>query len=135
MITREMLELAEIDGRYPAEAFEFVIEALRHAQAMFGKRVPATGTPEEEHHVTGRELLEGLCDLARQEFGLMAPTVFTIWNVRRTDDVGEIVYRLIDAGILSAHEGDRRDDFHDVFDLEKVLVEGYRILDGVDLSL
>jgi uncharacterized repeat protein (TIGR04138 family) len=131
---REMFEIAELDGRYPAEAFEFVLEALRHAQAMFDKKGPPGGKVEDEHHVTGRELLEGLCDLARQEFGLMAPTVFERWNVRRTDDIGEIVYRLIDAGILSTHEGDRREDFHNVFDLEKVLVEGYRILDGIDLG-
>src|SRR5438477_11309095 len=36
----EMIEIADKDGRYPAEAFEFVKEALGHAQRMFDKAGP-----------------------------------------------------------------------------------------------
>src|SRR5438067_1415982 len=104
----ELIEVADKDGRYPPEAFEFVTEALSHAQHMFDKAAPPKGeAPGDGHHVSGRELLEGVCDLARREFGLMASIVFERWGIHRTDDFGEIVFALIDAGVLSRTESDR----------------------------
>ena len=49
----------------------------------------------------GPELLGGVRDLALQEFGLMARTVFRMWGVNSTADFGEIVFNLIDAGLMS----------------------------------
>jgi uncharacterized repeat protein (TIGR04138 family) len=126
---QELLELALKDGRYAWEAYEFSLESLGHSQRMFGKESPES--PEHagpEHHVTGRELLEGICDLARREFGLMAPVVFERWGIRRTGDFGEIIFALIDAGVLYKTDTDRREDFHGLFDLEHVLTDGYQIL-------
>ena len=124
----EIVELAEKDGRYPWEAFEFVLEALPHTQRMFGKEANAGEEVTLEHHVTGRELLEGICDLARREFGLLAPVVFRQWGATNTDDFGEIVFALIDAGVLHKTERDRKDDFHELFDMNWVLTEGYDLL-------
>ncbi len=132
----ELLDLALKNGRYAWEAYEFTLAALTHAQRMFGKEAPAEGQPAgPEHHVTGRELLEGVCDFARREFGLMAPVVFQCWGIRRTDDFGELVFHLIDAGVLYKTDSDRREDFQGVFDLEAALTDGYRIpADGGDDS-
>ena len=124
----EIVELAENDGRYPWEAFEFVLEALPHTQRMFGKDAPAGEEPTHEQHVTGRELLEGICDLARREFGLLAPIVFRQWGTKRTDDFGEIIFALIEARVLYKTDRDCKEDFHNVFDLEQVLTEGYDLL-------
>jgi uncharacterized repeat protein (TIGR04138 family) len=125
----ELLELALKDGRYAWEAFEFALEALGHTQRMFGKEAPESAEQAgPEHHVTGRELLEGICDLARREFGLMAPVVFERWGIRRTDDFGNIIFSLIGAGVLYKTDSDRLEDFQSIFDLEAVLTDGYRIL-------
>lgn len=125
----ELLDLALKNGRFAWEAYEFVLAALAHSQRMFGKETPPEGQAAgPEHHVTGRELLEAVCDLARREFGLMATAVFEIWRVRRTDDIGAIVFQLIDAGVLYKTDTDRPEDFCDVFDLEFALTDGYRIL-------
>jgi uncharacterized repeat protein (TIGR04138 family) len=131
LMQTEMIEIADKDGRYPPEAFEFVMDALQHAQRMFDK-TPAGGRGSDEHHVTGRELLEGACDLARREFGLMAPVVFERWGIARTGDFGEIVFALIDAGVLARNDSDSKDDFQDIFELEPALTEGYRILDDAE---
>ena len=126
---QELLDLALKDGRYAWEAFEFSLEALQHAQRMFGKESPESSEQAgPEHHVTGRELLEGVCDLARREFGLMAPVVFERWGIRCTGDFGEIIFRLIDASVLYKTDSDKREDFQNVFELEPALTEGYRIL-------
>src|SRR5437868_8678431 len=89
-------ELVRRDPRYAYEAYEFVFNALHHTQKKLG-RVPGeeSGDPGPHHHVNGRELLEGVRDLARREFGLMARTVFHLWGIDRTDDFGEIVINLV----------------------------------------
>ncbi len=121
------MDLAQRDGRYAYEAFEFVIEALAHAQKL-NDRVPADGEePGPEHHVSGPELIEGARDLALREFGLMARVVFKIWGIRRTRDIGEIVFAMIADGLLSKTDSDSLDDFQDVFDLDRALTEGYEI--------
>ncbi len=119
-------ELIKQDPRYAYEAYEFVFAALAHAQRMLG-RVPPSGEPEQEHHVRGPELLAGVRDLALQEFGLMARTVFRVWGINSTADFGEIVFNLIDAGLMSKTPEDDRLDFHDVYDLDDALVRGYQI--------
>ena len=114
------------DPRYPYEAYEFVFAALDHTQKLLGR---AQEPPDEgdTHHVSGRELLEGVRDLALREFGLMARTVFRMWGIRNTSDFGEIVFNLVAANLMSKTDRDDRADFADVYDLDEALVRGYRI--------
>jgi uncharacterized repeat protein (TIGR04138 family) len=120
-------ELVRRDPRYPYEAYEFLFAALAHTQAMLERTPPSEGVLEQEHHVSGRELLEGVRDLALREFGLMARTVFRMWGINRTDDFGELVFNLVETGLMSKTTEDQRQDFHDVYDLDKALVQDYRI--------
>jgi uncharacterized repeat protein (TIGR04138 family) len=61
----------------------------------------------------------------------MARTVFRLWGIERTDDFGEIVFNLIDAGLMSKTDKDDRSDFRGVYDLDQALVEGFQFrLDG-----
>jgi uncharacterized repeat protein (TIGR04138 family) len=123
----DIAEIVRRDRRYAYEAYEFVFEALGHTQKMVGKAPSKGENPGEEHHVSGPEILRGAVDLARQEFGLLARTVFHQWGVRQTADLGEIVFNLIESSLLSKTETDSRADFHDVFDLDRALTEGYTI--------
>jgi uncharacterized repeat protein (TIGR04138 family) len=128
-MTMQYADLAEVvrrDPRYPYEAYEFVYQALNHTQKML-EREPAGEPGEAEHHVSGRELLEGVRDLALREFGLMARTVFRMWGIHRTDDFGEIVFNLVEANLMSKTSEDERLDFHDVYDLDEALLHSFRI--------
>ena len=49
--------------------------------------------------------------LAHEEFGPLAAPVFEEWGLTRPEDVGEMVFQLIEAGQLSARPEDRREDF------------------------
>lgn len=123
----EITEIVRRDRRYAYEAYEFVFEALGHTQKLVG-RVPTIGEPlGNEHHVSGPEILKGAVDLARDEFGFMARTVFAQWGIRRTDDLGEIVFNLIESGLLSKTDTDSRTDFQDLFNLDRALVDGFAI--------
>jgi uncharacterized repeat protein (TIGR04138 family) len=114
------------DPRYAYEAYEFLFEALQYTQQVLGRVPPKNASPDEEYHVTGPELLEGVRELALREFGLMARTVFRMWGIDTTADFGELVFNLIEAGLLSKTDNDERMDFADVFDLDEAL-GNYRI--------
>lgn len=122
-----LADVARRDPRYPVEAYEFVLDALEHTQKLLQRRPPGEAIGGREHHVSGPELLEGVRDLARQEFGLMARVVFRLWGIDQTDDIGEIVFNMIDAKLLAKTETDSRADFRQVYDLDKALAEGYTI--------
>lgn len=102
------------DRRFGRHAYFFVLDSLDYTMATLG-RDQRTG---EERHVGGQELLQGLRDLAAEQFGPMAPTVFLRWGVNGTGDFGEIVFNLIDAGLLSRRPQDSRLDFAGAYDFE-----------------
>lgn len=107
--------ILEKDKRYKIQAYTFVMAALDVAQKQTGKA----------KHVSGQELCKGFRVLAQNEFGLMAKTVIESWGIRTTDDIGEIVYNMIDEGMMGKTDEDRKEDFHDVFDFDKAFVKEY----------
>jgi uncharacterized repeat protein (TIGR04138 family) len=124
-----LTEIVRRDPRYTYEAYEFVFEALKHTQKALGRlpREETGGEPEPQNHVSGRELLDGVRELALREFGLMARTVFRMWGIEKTDDFGEIVFNLVEAKLMSATDRDTRGDFHAAYDLDQALVRDYEI--------
>ena len=120
-------EVVRRDPRYSYEAYEFVFAALTHTQRMLGRLPPQESTGEQDYHVSGPQLLDGVRDLALREYGLMARTVFRMWGIDHTSDFGEIVFNLVEANLMSKTSEDNRDDFRDVYDLDQVLVRDYRI--------
>jgi uncharacterized repeat protein (TIGR04138 family) len=132
-------ELVRRDPRYAPEAYEFVYDALSYAARSVRRARAEAGGPEaaaaeDDEHVSVPDFFQGLRELALRDFGLLAPAVFRQWGVRRTDDFGEIVFNLIDAGLMDPSAADDRGAFHDFFDLESGLVDGYRIEAGEGLE-
>lgn len=123
----DIADIVRRDRRYAYEAYEFIFDALTHTQQMVGRKPRDGELPAEEHHVSGAEILRGTVDLARREFGLLAKTVFHQWGVTRTDDVGELVFNLIEGSLLSKTESDRRADFQNLFDLDRALSDDFSI--------
>lgn len=133
MFDTALEEVVRADSRYAYEAYEFLFQALTHTQQMLDRLPP--DEPEEgmeashqsPFHVSGRELLEGIRDLAQREFGLMARIVFHLWGINSTADFGEMVFNLIEAGLMTRTAEDRREDFYHVYDLDEALVRGFQI--------
>jgi uncharacterized repeat protein (TIGR04138 family) len=123
-----LMEVARRDPRYAYEAYEFLFESLEHTQKLLGRVAePTRAEQPSENHVSGPELVAGFIDLAREQFGRMARVVLRLWGIDRTDDIGAIVFNLIDASLLSKNEHDQRSDFHHLFDLDDVLLHNYEI--------
>jgi uncharacterized repeat protein (TIGR04138 family) len=104
------------DGRYHERAYLFVLAALEYAQG----RLPA------RRHLSGPELAWACRDFALEQFGLLARTVLEFWGIRATDDLGRIVFLLIDVGLLAQQQTDKIEDFDRVYDFAEVFRSGYR---------
>ncbi|MBX3438681.1 MAG: hypothetical protein KF861_14400 [Planctomycetaceae bacterium] len=113
--------------RYHTDAYEFVFEALRHTQQSLQRRVRPRDVDAEvvESHVTGGELLFGIRDLALQQFGLMARSVFAWWGITCTEDFGRIVFELVEEGRMRKTDRDQLSDFYEVFDFDEALDQAY----------
>lgn len=97
------------DRRYAFDAYQFVLEALDYTYRMVKKR----------RHVTGQELLEGARRHALERYGPMARTVLNHWGLRRCEDIGEVVFNLVDNDLLRKTEKDGREDFQGGYDFKK----------------
>ncbi|MHC4661959.1 MAG: Minf_1886 family protein [Planctomycetota bacterium] len=112
----EVRRVAKDVGKYDIEAYFFIYEALEYTLHNL----------ERDGHVTGRELLRGIRDLAKERFGFLAKPVLDFWGVHSTRDFGEIVFALVGAGQMGKTEEDSIDDFSGVYDFEDVFVRDFR---------
>jgi uncharacterized repeat protein (TIGR04138 family) len=121
------LELAiRRDGRYAPEAFDFLHRGL----ALAARQRHGPATDQRPRHITGQELCRALRRLARQRWGPLAREVLRHWNIHRTRDFGEMVYLMIDLGIMGKQDSDDITDFDEVYGF-RAAFESYRIkLDG-----
>ncbi len=118
---REPLSLFEVIGkiveedlRYHEKAYLFVLSALNRT----------IDNLSEPRHITGRELSEGCRELALEEYGPFARDVLEYWGIRSTEDFGELIFNLLDWGILTKTREDSKDDFINVFDFSEAFQAG-----------
>jgi uncharacterized repeat protein (TIGR04138 family) len=108
------------DPRYHRDAYVFLRDALDFTTKQQKKVKGAT-----VRHVTGPELLGGVRQYALKEFGPLAITVFDNWGIHSCEDIGNMVFNLIGAGIFGKTEEDSIEDFKNVFDFEEAFVRPF----------
>jgi len=108
-LLRKIAEISEKDGRYSKEGFLFTLAALEYTVSKLPER----------RHLTGQELSKGIAGYAREQYGYLAKTVLNSWGIHKTLDYGEIVYLLIDEGLMNKTEDDKKEDFADAYDFDE----------------
>jgi uncharacterized repeat protein (TIGR04138 family) len=103
------------ERRYDERAYLFVLAGLEFCQQRL----------EERRHITGQELAEGCRDLALERFGLMSRLVLEHWGIRSTADIGNIVFALVELGMLLSQPTDTREDFEGVFSFDQAFERDY----------
>lgn len=112
--------IVALDPRYHREAYDFLREALDYTQ-----KLAAREKDERERHVTGQQLLEGVRTYALKEYGPMAQMVLAEWGIHRGEDIGELVFNLIEHRILKKTASDSREDFKGGYDFETAFREPF----------
>jgi uncharacterized repeat protein (TIGR04138 family) len=124
-VDSRILDICRDDPRFAYEAYKYICDAVTFTAKRLASVAQKTEIDTDDHHITGAELLSGVCDMAVNDFGMMAPIVFSQWGIRTTDDIGTIVFKLIEAKCLSKSERDSPEDFHNLFDLNEALTKGF----------
>jgi len=119
---KSIQEIAKLDGRYSLRAFQFIHEGLEYSVKKFhGIDQPV----DEPHHITGKELCEGLAELATDKWGRMAKLVLNQLGIKATRDFGNIVYIMVENQWMHARPEDSIEEFNDVYDFETVFEKNY----------
>jgi len=118
-VPHPIYQLLEDDPRYKLEAYQFVREALAYAQDEMGLG-----------HVTGQQLCEAIRLFALNQFGYMAKVVLNSWGIKKTRDIGNIVFNLIAIECMRKSSSDRLEDFDDVFDFDQAFQKEFKITDA-----
>ncbi len=109
----KLQQLSESFSDYQTQAYVFVSESVAYTV----KKLNADNN--DSRHISGRELLDGFKHLALQQFGPLALDVLQDWGIKHCEDVGTIVFRLVENGLLGAREEDSLADFQDGFDFQR----------------
>ena len=113
------------DGRYPRQAYCFLMDALKHT----------TNTLPVRRHVTGQELSMGIRDYAIEQFGIAVPLIFEQWGISSTRDFGEIIFNMVNAGLMRKTDEDDISDFEDAYDFKTEFETNFKItVDKPNLS-
>jgi uncharacterized repeat protein (TIGR04138 family) len=136
-----LLQLIKKDTRYTVDAYLFIREALAYAADAL--EMGSLSEPEpnlsleqkqqqyRERHLTGQQLCDAIRLYGINQFGLMAQTVLKSWGVETTSAFGDIVYNMIEAGMMKKSPSDRRSHFNDVYDFDEVFNQQFRICNSV----
>jgi uncharacterized repeat protein (TIGR04138 family) len=108
------------DPRFHPAAYIFLKEALDHTL----KKVMESNQGRARH-VSGSELLHGFRELALQQFGPMASTLLNEWGMTRCQDVGDMVFLLIEEQVFGKQDSDSKEDFADVYSFDEAFVDPF----------
>ena len=126
-----IFQLLKDDPRYTLDAYQFVRDALSYAQEVLGMVEKAPPSQDEdpppEAHLTGQQLCEAIRQYALEQYGLMSKVVLNNWGIHSTSDFGDIVYNLIEIGLMKKSDSDRRKDFDGVYDFESAFQQQFKI--------
>jgi uncharacterized repeat protein (TIGR04138 family) len=109
------------DLRFAPAAYEFVSQAVTYTSRKHRRE----NADPQRRHITGQQLLDGFRDLAKEQFGPLAENVIRDWGITRTEDVGDIVFRLVNAKLLGASENDSPADFADGYSFSDAFVRPF----------
>lgn len=109
------------DPRFGKGAYRFVQQALDFTMRRRQKREPHS----RSRHVSGQELLEGIREFALEQYGPMARLLFKEWGIEECHHFGEIVFQLVDYGVLGKTEDDKLEDFYGVYDFDEAFCDPF----------
>lgn len=116
MQVRDVLaQLRRRNPRYTESAYVFLLAALKRCLEDL----------ERPRHVSGAELAEGVRKLALERYGPLARTVLEHWGIHSTSDLGEMVFLMVDCGILTKQPSDSREDFEGLYSFEDAFEREY----------
>lgn len=132
VVTKDLLTVIE-STKYSLDAFLFVQRGLDYTvRDIHGQR-----DEDDEaaiRHVSGRQLCSGLREYAVKQYGLLALSVLNRWRINSCEDFGNIVFSLVDAGLMHKTSEDSIEDFIGVFEFDVAFSSNLYLSDNLQVS-
>lgn len=103
------------DSRYDARAYALLSEVIHRLCDEAGR------------HVTGEEIVEEFKETALDQYGPLAYTVLTEWGLACTEDIGEMMFNLVEAHRIAKDEDDTPDAFVNAYDFKDAFLGPYEV--------
>ena len=122
----EIENIVQQDPRYHRDAYFFIADGV-----SFTSRSIQEGERGKRRHISGQELLEGIREYTLQQFGTLAKTVLNDLGIYTTEDIGNIVFNMVQRNLLGASEEDSPQDFASGYDLHEAFEKAFECNDTV----
>ena len=121
----EAIKLACIkDKRYQPQAYQLVRISLDLAQKNVHGDIKKTKS-KTNRHVSGPQLIEGFRQHVIETYGPMSYTLLHNWGIKKSVDVGHIVFNIIETGMFGRSEDDCIEDFENVIDFKEAFLKPF----------
>jgi uncharacterized repeat protein (TIGR04138 family) len=127
----DLKEIMDRAGGYSPLCFGFIRDGLSHTVEMVhgnpdDQTMLELGLADESRHVSGHELCIGLRDFAIDRYGMLARSVLNKWGIHYTRDFGNIIFAMVDAGLMRTTEEDTIDDFDSIYEFDEAFSDPSR---------
>ena len=102
------------DSRYNARAYALLTDVIHYLSGEDGK------------HCSGEDILDEFKERALDQYGPLTYTVLTEWGIQSTEDIGEMMFNLVDAKRIQRDENDSADAFSGGYDFKEAFLAPYQ---------
>ncbi len=110
----DFADIVSKDPRYNARAYALLMDVVHY----LGK--------EEARHVSGEEILEEFKERSLDQYGPLTYTVLTEWGLSCTEDIGEMMFNLVDGNRVRRDDEDSPEAFVGGYDFKEAFLDPYQ---------
>ena len=102
------------DARFHARAYALLMDVVHYVCSS------------DKQHATGEDILDEFKERALDQYGPLAYTVLTEWGVKCTEDVGEMMFNLVEGHRVQRGENDTAEAFVNGYDFRETFLAPYQ---------
>ncbi len=110
----DFADIVAKDKRYDARAYALLMDVVHYLSGEEGK------------HVSGEDILDEFKERALDQYGPMTYTVLTEWGLTCTEDVGEMMFNLVEARRIRKNDEDSAESFSGGYDFRETFLAPYQ---------
>jgi len=107
-------DIVSRDARFDARAYALLLDVVSYLSTR------------EKRHVSGEEVLDEFKERALDQYGPMTYTVLTEWGLSCTEDIGEMMFNLVEAHRVGRDDEDSAEAFAGGYDFKETFLGPYQ---------
>ena len=110
----DFADIVAKDGRYNARAYALLMDVVHYLGEDGNK------------HTSGEEILDEFKERVLDQYGPLAYTVLTEWGLTCTEDIGEMMFNLVEAHRVRKDDEDSAESFAGGYDFRETFLSPYQ---------